>query len=68
VDFPLVMGFEGLMGLLGFPLPGVEVGIAVSAIVLGVMVLAPVRPPVGAGRRPAALVHELTIGPPQPSF
>jgi hydrogenase/urease accessory protein HupE len=46
----------------------VEVGIAVSAIVLGVMVLAPVRPPVGAGRRPAALVHELTIGPPQPSF
>ncbi len=45
VAFPLVMALGGLMGLLGFPLPGVEVGIAVSAIVLGVMVLAEVRPP-----------------------
>ena len=45
VAFPLVMAVGGLMGLLGFPLPGVEVGIAVSAIVLGVMVLAEVRPP-----------------------
>jgi urease accessory protein len=32
------------MGLLGFPLPGVEVGIALSAIVLGAMVLAETRP------------------------
>jgi urease accessory protein len=45
VAFPLVMAFGGLMGLLGAPLPGVEVGIAVSAIVLGAMVLAEVRPP-----------------------
>ena len=45
VAFPLVMAVGGLMGLLGFPLPGVEVGIAVSAIVLGAMVLAEVRPP-----------------------
>ena len=45
VAFPLVMAVGGLMGLLGFPLPGVEVGIAVSAIVLGTMVLAEVRPP-----------------------
>jgi len=45
VAFPLVMAVGGLMGLLGVPLPGVEVGIAVSAIVLGVMVLAEVRPP-----------------------
>ncbi len=45
VAFPLVMAVGGLMGLLGFPLPGVEVGIAVSAIVLGTMVLVEVRPP-----------------------
>jgi len=45
VAFPLVMAVGGLMGLLGFPLPGVEVGIAVSAIVLGTMVLAELRPP-----------------------
>ena len=45
VAFPLVMAVGGLMGLLGLPLPGVEVGIAVSAIVLGTMVLAELRPP-----------------------
>ena len=45
VAFPLVMAFGGLMGLLGFPLPGVEIGIAVSAVVLGALVLAEVRPP-----------------------
>jgi urease accessory protein len=45
VAFPMVMAFGGLMGLLGFPLPGVEIGIAVSAVVLGAAVLAEVRPP-----------------------
>ena len=45
VAFPLVMALGGLMGLLGFPLPGVEIGIALSAILLGAMVLAEVRPP-----------------------
>ncbi len=45
IAFPVVMAFGGLLGLLGFPLPGVEIGIALSAIVLGVMVLAEVRPP-----------------------
>ncbi len=44
VAFPLVMALGGLLGLLGIPLPGVEIGIAVSAIVLGLMVLAEVRP------------------------
>jgi urease accessory protein len=44
VAFPLVMALGGLMGLLGVPLPAVEIGIALSAIVLGVMVLAEVRP------------------------
>ena len=45
VAFPLVMAIGGLLGLLGIPVPGVEVGIALSAIVLGAMVLSEVRPP-----------------------
>lgn len=45
IAFPMVMAFGGLLGLLGVPLPGVEIGIALSALVLGVMVLFAVRPP-----------------------
>lgn len=44
VTFPLVMSFGAMMGLMGIPLPGIEVGIAVSAIVLGTMVLAETKP------------------------
>ena len=33
------------MGLLGISIPGVEIGIALSALVLGVMVFAEQRPP-----------------------
>ena len=44
ITFPLVMSFGALMGLLGIPLPGIEIGIAVSAIVLGIMVLGDFRP------------------------
>jgi urease accessory protein len=45
VTFPMVMALGGMMGLLGIPLPGVEFGIALSALVLGAMVLAEKRPP-----------------------
>lgn len=45
VAFPMVMAFGGMMGLLGIPLPGVEFGIAVSALVLGGMVLTEAKPP-----------------------
>ena len=31
VVFPLVMALGGVLGIVGVPLPGVEVGIAVSA-------------------------------------
>jgi urease accessory protein len=48
VTFPLVMAFGGLLGLLGVPLPGVEVGIALSAVLLGIAVLAELRPPLWA--------------------
>jgi urease accessory protein len=45
VTFPMVMALGGMMGLLGVPVPGVEIGIALSALVLGAMVLAEKRPP-----------------------
>jgi urease accessory protein len=44
VVFPLVMAFGGALGVMGVPVPAVETGIAVSAIVLGVMVAAAARP------------------------
>ena len=47
VVFPLVMAFGGAMGVLGVPVPGIETGIAASALVLGVMVAFAVRPPIG---------------------
>jgi len=45
VTFPLVMAVGGFLGLLGVPLPGVELGIAASAILLGAMVATEARPP-----------------------
>jgi urease accessory protein len=45
VVFPLVMAFGGVLGILGVPIPAVEVGIAASAVVLGLMVALAVRPP-----------------------
>jgi urease accessory protein len=44
VAFPMVMALGGMLGLLGIPIPGVEVGIALSALVLGCMVLTECRP------------------------
>ena len=44
ITFPMVMSFGAMMGLLGIPLPGIEIGIAISAILLGVMVLGEVKP------------------------
>lgn len=44
VTFPMVMAMGAMMGLLGIPVPGIEIGIAVSAILLGVMVLGEVKP------------------------
>jgi urease accessory protein len=44
VAFPMVMAFGGMLGLLGLPLPGVEIGIALSALALGLAVLAEARP------------------------
>lgn len=45
VVFPLVMAVGGALGILGVPLPGIEIGIALSAVALGLMVAGAVRPP-----------------------
>jgi urease accessory protein len=53
VAFPLVMAMGGMLGLIGVPLPGIEYGIAASAILLGVAVMFELRPPLAVA---AALV------------
>lgn len=45
IVFPLVMAVGGALGVAAVPITGVEVGIAVSAIVLGGMVAFAARPP-----------------------
>ena len=45
VVFPLVMAFGTAAGIAGLPLPGIETGIALSAIVLGLMIVLAARPP-----------------------
>ncbi len=44
VAFPLIMAVGGFLGLVGIPLPGVEIGIGASALLLGAAVAAQVRP------------------------
>jgi len=46
VAFPLVMATGGVLGFLGVPIPGVEYGIAASAVMLGAAVAFEVRPPI----------------------
>ena len=48
VAFPMVMALGGMLGLLGVPLPGMEIGIAASAIMLGAAVMTESRPPLAA--------------------
>lgn len=45
VVFPMVMAMGGALGVMGVPIPGVEAGVAASAIILGAMVALAVRPP-----------------------
>jgi urease accessory protein len=44
VTFPLVMTFGGVLGMAGFPLPDVELGIALSMLVLGLAIAFAWRP------------------------
>jgi len=45
VTFPVIMSIGGFLGLAGIPLPGTEIGIGLSALLLGIMVAAEARPP-----------------------
>ena len=54
VVFPMVMAQGAFLGLIGLPLPGVEVGIALSALLLGAMV--------GGETRPKLVVAALLVG------
>lgn len=45
VAFPLIMVVGGILGIAGIPLPGVEIGIALSVITLGVAIAAAWRAP-----------------------
>ncbi|MDI7863508.1 HupE/UreJ family protein [Rhizobiaceae bacterium n13] len=45
ITFPLVMALGGFLGLVGVPMPGVEIGIALSGVLLGAAVLTESRPP-----------------------
>ena len=48
VVFPLVMAFGAVLGIVGIPIPAVEVGIAGSAVVLGLLILCKARLPLAA--------------------
>jgi urease accessory protein len=45
----MVMAIGGMLGPMGVPLPGVEYGTALSALLLGAAVMFAIRPPVGVG-------------------
>lgn len=45
VVFPVVMAFGGALGVAGIPVPSVEVGIALSAVMLGALVAGAVKTP-----------------------
>ena len=58
VAFPIVMALGGGLGLLGVPMPGVEIGVAISGIVLGLLVLLEIRVPLMVA---AALVSAFAL-------
>lgn len=44
VTFPMIMVLGGVVGILGLPVPGIEIGIALSIIVLGLAIAAHWKP------------------------
>ena len=46
VIFPAVMAVGGALGIAGVPLPPVEIGIALSVLVLGIVIAGAIRAPV----------------------
>ena len=60
VAFPMMMAFGGMVGLMGLGLPGVEACIALSAIMLGAMVLLEAR--LRSGWQPCSWVFAIFHG------
>ena len=58
VAFPIVMAIGGMLGLVGVPVPGIQYGIALSAVLLGAAVMLELRLPLGVA---AALVGFFAI-------
>ena len=48
VIFPTVMALGGALGIIGVPMPPVEIGIALSVLLLGLSIAMALRPPVWA--------------------
>lgn len=48
IAFPMMMAVGGVLGVIGVDLPAVEVGIAVSALMLGLLISFAVRAPIWA--------------------
>jgi urease accessory protein len=70
VAFPMVMAFGGFLGLIGVPVPYVEIGIALSGVLLGAAVMTESRPPlyVAAGLIAVfAVCHGHAHGPELPA-
>ena len=55
VAFPLVMALGGAAGAMGLGLPGVEIGIALSGVFLGAMVLFNIRMPLWLALIPVSI-------------
>lgn len=45
IAFPMMMAFGGMLGLMSIPVPGIEIGIALSAIILGALILGETKMP-----------------------
>jgi urease accessory protein len=45
IVFPLVMAFGSILGIIGIPLPAINVGVALSGVILGTLVTTCARPP-----------------------
>ncbi len=55
VAFPVIMAFGGALGAMGLGLPGVEIGIALSGLFLGAMVLFNVKMPLWVALIPISI-------------
>ena len=68
VAFPLVMAFGGFLGLVGVPLPGTEIGIALSGVLLGLAVATRLQPPLWIATLLVAVFAVFHVTPMAPNY